>query len=33
MKEIFTAKEHCNNLKGSRPNMVMVNALRLRFCS
>ena len=27
LKEIFRAKKNSNNLKGSRPNMVMVNAL------
>jgi hypothetical protein len=31
LKEIITAKKDSNNLKGSRPNMVMVNALGLDF--
>ena len=31
MKEIITAKKKSNNLKGSRPNMVMVNALGVDF--
>jgi hypothetical protein len=31
LKEIITAKKNSNNLNGSRPNMVMVNALGLDF--
>lgn len=31
LNEIITAKKNSNNLKGSRPNLVMVNALGLDF--